>query len=44
MEEGVKRVENSVRQLLEFSERDGPEWGLTGINSMIEGRAPLFVH
>jgi len=44
MEDGVKRVQNIVRQLLDFSQQHAPELGLTDINSMIEGIVPLFVH
>ncbi len=44
MEEGIKRVQNIVRQLLDFSQQHEPELTLTDINGMIEGIIPLFIH
>ncbi len=44
MEEGIKRVQNIVRQLLDFSQQHAPELSLTDINGMIEGIVPLFLH
>ncbi|MBI5491569.1 MAG: cache domain-containing protein [Deltaproteobacteria bacterium] len=44
MEDGIKRVQNIVRQLLDFSQQHVPELSLTDINGMIEGVIPLFVH
>ncbi|MBI5238437.1 MAG: cache domain-containing protein, partial [Deltaproteobacteria bacterium] len=44
MEDGIKRVQNIVRQLLDFSQQHAPERTLTDINSMIEGVIPLFMH
>lgn len=44
MEEGMKRVQNIVRQLLDFSQQHAPELSLTDINAMIEGIVPLFIH
>ncbi|WKZ33804.1 MAG: ATP-binding protein [Thermodesulfobacteriota bacterium] len=44
MEDGIKRVQNIVRQLLDFSQQHTPELSLTDINSMIEGIIPLFRH
>ncbi len=44
MEDGIKRVQNIVRQLLDFSQQHVPELSLTDINDMIEGIIPLFVH
>ncbi len=44
MEDGIKRVQNIVRQLLDFSQQHAPELSLTDINGMIEGIIPLFVH
>lgn len=44
MEDGIKRVQNIVRQLLDFSQQHVPELRLTDINGMIEGIIPLFLH
>jgi signal transduction histidine kinase/HAMP domain-containing protein len=44
MGDGIKRVQNIVRQLLDFSQQHEPEPVLTDINSMIEGITPLFNH
>lgn len=44
MEDGIKRVQNIVRQLLDFSQQHAPELSLADINSMIEGIIPLFRH
>jgi len=44
MEEGMKRVQNIVRQLLDFSQQHAPALSLTDINGMIEGIVPLFIH
>ena len=44
MEDGVKRVQNIVRQLLDFSQQHAPELRLTDINKMVEGVIPLFIH
>ncbi len=44
MEEGMKRVQNIVRQLLDFSQQHAPALSLTDINAMIEGIVPLFIH
>lgn len=44
MEDGIKRVQNIVRQLLDFSQQHAPELALTDINAMIDGIIPLFVH
>jgi signal transduction histidine kinase/HAMP domain-containing protein len=44
MEDGIKRVQNIVRQLLDFSQQHPPELRLTDINKMIEGVIPLFIH
>ncbi|MBI1911129.1 MAG: cache domain-containing protein [Deltaproteobacteria bacterium] len=44
MEEGIKRVQNIVRQLLDFSQQHAPELRLTDVNIMIEGIIPLFLH
>ncbi|MBW7957714.1 MAG: cache domain-containing protein [Deltaproteobacteria bacterium] len=44
MEDGIKRVQNIVRQLLDFSQQHAPELSLTDINSIIEGIIPLFRH
>lgn len=44
MEDGIKRVQNIMRQLLDFSQQHPPEFALTDINRMIEGLAPLFLH
>ncbi|MFQ5465145.1 MAG: ATP-binding protein [Thermodesulfobacteriota bacterium] len=44
MEEGIKRVQNIVRQLLDFSQQHEPELKLTDVNGMITGIVPLFQH
>lgn len=44
MEDGITRVQNIVRQLLDFSQQHTPELGLTDMNRMIEGMVPLFHH
>ena len=44
MEDGLKRVQNIVRQLLDFSQQHPPELALADINGMIEGLVPLFLH
>lgn len=44
MEDGIKRVQNIVRQLLDFSQQHAPELSLTDINGMIDGIIPLFLH
>jgi len=44
MEDGIKRVQNIVRQLLDFSQQHAPALTLTDINAMIQGIIPLFVH
>ncbi|TAN63869.1 HAMP domain-containing protein [bacterium] len=44
MEDGIKRVQNIVRQLLDFSQQHAPEFSLIDINGMIEGIIPLFLH
>ncbi len=44
MEDGIKRVQNIVRQLLDFSQQHTPELRLTDINKLVEGVVPLFVH
>lgn len=44
MEDGIKRVQNIVRQLLDFSQQHTPELRLTDINGLIEGITPLFIH
>ncbi|MFQ5735983.1 MAG: ATP-binding protein [Thermodesulfobacteriota bacterium] len=44
MEDGIKRVQNIVRQLLDFSQQHTPELRLTDINNLIEGVVPLFIH
>jgi signal transduction histidine kinase/HAMP domain-containing protein len=44
MEDGIKRVQNIVRQLLDFSQQHAPELKLTDVNTIIEGLIPLFVH
>jgi signal transduction histidine kinase len=44
MEDGIKRVQNIVRQLLDFSQQHAPELSLTDINSIIDGVIPLFRH
>jgi nitrogen-specific signal transduction histidine kinase/HAMP domain-containing protein len=44
MEDGIKRVQNIVRQLLDFSQQHAPELKLTDLNAIIEGLIPLFVH
>lgn len=44
MEDGIKRVQNIVRQLLDFSQQHAPELRLTDINGMIDGITPLFLH
>ncbi|MBE7415765.1 MAG: HAMP domain-containing protein [Deltaproteobacteria bacterium] len=44
MEDGIKRVQNIVRQLLDFSQQHAPELSLTDTNSIIEGIIPLFRH
>ena len=44
MEDGIRRVQKIVRQLLEFSQQHAPELTLTDLNAMIQGIIPLFVH
>lgn len=44
MEDGIKRVQKVVRQLLDFSQQHEPELVQTDINAMIEGIVPLFGH
>ncbi|MEK6759645.1 MAG: ATP-binding protein [Deltaproteobacteria bacterium] len=44
MEDGIKRVQNIVRQLLDFSQQHTPELRLTDIKGLIEGITPLFIH
>jgi signal transduction histidine kinase/HAMP domain-containing protein len=44
MEDGIKRVQNIVRQLLDFAQQHAPELKLTDVNAMIEGLIPLFGH
>jgi signal transduction histidine kinase/HAMP domain-containing protein len=44
MEDGIKRVQNIVGQLLDFSQQHAPELTLTDINSLIDGVMPLFLH
>lgn len=44
MEDGIKRVQNIVRQLLDFSQQHTPELKLTDVNAMIEALIPLFIH
>ncbi len=44
MGDGIKRVQNIVRQLLDFSQQHEPELVLTDINRMIDEITPLFTH
>lgn len=44
MEDGIRRVQNIIRQLLDFSQQHTPELKLLDVNAMIEGIIPLFVH
>jgi signal transduction histidine kinase/HAMP domain-containing protein len=44
MEDGITRVQNIVRQLLDFSQQHAPELVLTDINRMVDGMVPLFHH
>lgn len=44
MEDGIKRVQNIVRQLLDFSQQHEPELVLTDLNEMIRGLVPLLHH
>jgi signal transduction histidine kinase len=44
MKDGIIRVQNIVRQLLDFSQQHVPELALIDINSMIEEMKPLFLH
>ena len=44
MEDGITRVQNIVRGLLDFSQQHAPTPSLTDVNSMIEGIIPLFGH
>lgn len=44
MEDGIKRAQNIVRQLLDFSQQHTPELQLVDVNQTIEGLIPLFGH
>lgn len=44
MKDGIIRVQNIVRQLLDFSQQHVPELALVDINSMVEEMKPLFIH
>jgi PAS domain S-box-containing protein len=44
MEDGVRRVQKIVRQLLDFSQQDEPEFALTDINHVVDRVLVLTTH